>query len=188
MLSLGQPTGASADSSDRGENSTQAAFGQVMYELGKADPDDGTVESQLAARILTTAPDVATSTNLSGFLNQRRIFCRVRRLTFVQTVACTRARSCIFLCVCAYTYKCLRFMTPYQDEVADPAKAHGVMSVNAWRRSPMGQHIELGIAEANLFLMLSAAGMAHKLFGQRVGTVVTTVMTGDSRDVIVVSK
>ena len=40
--------------------------------------------------------------------------------------------------------------------------------------SPQGQHIELGIAEQNLFLLLGAAGLAHALHGARllpVGTV-----------------
>ncbi len=32
---------------------------------------------------------------------------------------------------------------------------------------PQGQHIELGIAEMNLFLLLGAAGLSHSLFGQR---------------------
>jgi len=39
---------------------------------------------------------------------------------------------------------------------------------------PSGQHIELGIAENNLFLMLGALGLSEELFGQRllpVGTV-----------------
>ena len=47
------------------------------------------------------------------------------------------------------------------------AKEHNLMSVNQWVRSPQGQHVELGIAEANLFLMLTAAGMSHTLFGER---------------------
>jgi pyruvate dehydrogenase E1 component len=33
--------------------------------------------------------------------------------------------------------------------------------------SPRGQHIELGIAEMNLFLLLAAAGLSHSLFGER---------------------
>jgi pyruvate dehydrogenase E1 component len=40
--------------------------------------------------------------------------------------------------------------------------------------SPSGQHIELGIAENNLFLMLSALGLSHELFGERlipIGTI-----------------
>src|SRR3546814_9695420 len=32
---------------------------------------------------------------------------------------------------------------------------------------PEGQHLELGIAEMNLFLLLSALGLSHSLFGER---------------------
>ena len=49
-----------------------------------------------------------------------------------------------------------------------------VGSFQRWVVSPKGQHVELGIAEHNLFLMLAAAGLAHSLFGERlipVGTV-----------------
>ena len=33
--------------------------------------------------------------------------------------------------------------------------------------SPQGQHIELGIAENNLFILLAALGLSHSLFGAR---------------------
>src|SRR5206468_718351 len=33
--------------------------------------------------------------------------------------------------------------------------------------SPQGQHFELGIAEMNLFIMLSALGLSHSLHGER---------------------
>ena len=49
-----------------------------------------------------------------------------------------------------------------------------VGSFQRWVVSPKGQHIELGIAEHNLFLMLAAAGLSHTLFGERlipIGTV-----------------
>ena len=49
-----------------------------------------------------------------------------------------------------------------------------VGSFQRWVVSPKGQHVELGIAEHNLFLMLAAAGMSHSLFGERlipIGTV-----------------
>ena len=36
-----------------------------------------------------------------------------------------------------------------------------------WKMSSDGQHFELGIAENNLFLMLSALGLSHELFGER---------------------
>ncbi|MBI4562646.1 MAG: pyruvate dehydrogenase [Candidatus Rokubacteria bacterium] len=34
-----------------------------------------------------------------------------------------------------------------------------------WKESPAGQHIELGIAEHNLFLLLAALGLTHELSG-----------------------
>ena len=48
------------------------------------------------------------------------------------------------------------------------------VSAQKWLRSPEGRHIELGIAENNLFLLLAALGLAEPLFGERllpVGTV-----------------
>jgi pyruvate dehydrogenase E1 component len=47
-------------------------------------------------------------------------------------------------------------------------------SAQRWGMSPKGQHVELGIAEQNLFLLLSAAGLAPGMTGARllpVGTV-----------------
>jgi len=47
-------------------------------------------------------------------------------------------------------------------------------SAQRWGMSPSGQHIELGIAEQNLFLLLAAAGLEHTLTGARllpIGTV-----------------
>jgi len=49
----------------------------------------------------------------------------------------------------------------------DLFKQRGLMSPQRWVMSPKGQHIELGIAEMNLFLTLSALGMSHTLFGER---------------------
>jgi pyruvate dehydrogenase E1 component len=36
-----------------------------------------------------------------------------------------------------------------------------------WDYSPKGQHLELGIAEMNLFIMLSALGLSHQINGER---------------------
>ncbi|TCH97021.1 transketolase [Roseococcus sp. SYP-B2431] len=47
-------------------------------------------------------------------------------------------------------------------------------SAQRWGMSPQGQHVELGIAEQNLFLMLAGLGLADKLYGARllpIGTV-----------------
>ena len=49
-----------------------------------------------------------------------------------------------------------------------------IPSTAKWEFTPAGQHIELGIAEMNLFLLLGAAGLSHSLFGKRllpIGTV-----------------
>ena len=49
-----------------------------------------------------------------------------------------------------------------------------IPSAQKWAARPAGQHIELGIAENNLFLMLAALGLAGDLFGERlfpIGTV-----------------
>ncbi|MEE8173503.1 MAG: transketolase, partial [Alphaproteobacteria bacterium] len=49
-----------------------------------------------------------------------------------------------------------------------------VVSMQKWAMSRTGQHIELGIAENNLFLLLAALGLSGPLFGARllpVGTV-----------------
>ena len=114
----------------QGENqSTQAAFGHVMLDLAKSS-------SELADRIVTTAPDVTQTTNLGGFVNQRGLFRRA--------------------------------------EVADTFREAKIPSAQKWAAHAAGQHIELGIAENNFFLLLTSLGLAAPHFGTRlipVGTV-----------------
>jgi pyruvate dehydrogenase E1 component len=50
-------------------------------------------------------------------------------------------------------------------ERADTFREEKVVSAQRWAMSPEGQHIELGIAESNLFLQLAALGLAGPLFG-----------------------
>ncbi len=102
--------------------STQEGFGRILAELARAD-------DALAARLVTTSPDVTVSTNLGGWVNRRGIFDRHAR--------------------------------------ADVFKAEKVVSAQRWGMSPQGQHLELGIAENNLFLALAALGLSHSLFGVR---------------------
>ncbi len=109
--------------------STQEAFGRILGGLASGD-------SALAARIVTTSPDVTVSTNLGAWVNRRGIFDRAER--------------------------------------ADTFREEKVVSAQRWATGPQGQHIELGIAESNLFLMLAALGLAGPLFGARllpIGTV-----------------
>ena len=49
----------------------------------------------------------------------------------------------------------------------DTFREENVVSAQRWAMSPQGQHIELGIAEHNLFLQLAALGLAGPLFGGR---------------------
>ncbi len=61
-----------------------------------------------------------------------------------------------------------------RSEFADVFRAAKIPSPQKWSGDSAGQHIELGIAENNLFLMLTAAGLAAPLFGTRlipIGTV-----------------
>jgi len=51
---------------------------------------------------------------------------------------------------------------------SDVFHEESVVSPQRWAMSPHGQHIELGIAENNLFLLLAAAGLSHSLFDARV--------------------
>lgn len=111
------------------EISTQAAFGKILDEIAKSD-------STLAARILTTSPDVTGTTGLGAFVNRRKLFAR--------------------------------------ETLPDAFIEHRIPSTAKWNFAPEGQHLELGIAEMNLFLLLGAAGLAHSLWGKRlipIGTV-----------------
>ncbi len=102
--------------------STQEAFGRIMGELARSD-------LPLAARIVTTSPDVTVSTSLGGWVGRRALFSR--------------------------------------RDHEDVFRAEQVLSPTPWRESREGQHLELGIAENNLFLNLASLGLAHELFGAR---------------------
>ena len=104
------------------EISTQAAFGKIMDGLARRD-------DALAARIVTTSPDVTVSTNLGPWVNRRGLFAR--------------------------------------KDLPDTFRDERVPSTQKWAFGPRGQHVELGIAEMNLFLLLGAAGLSHALFGRR---------------------
>ena len=54
-----------------------------------------------------------------------------------------------------------------RSEMADVFAKAKIASAQKWSGHNKGQHIELGIAENNLFLMLAAAGLSGDLFGER---------------------
>jgi pyruvate dehydrogenase E1 component len=54
-----------------------------------------------------------------------------------------------------------------REEMSDLFRRERIPSTFNWAFSPDGQHLELGIAEMNLFTMLSALGLSHSIFGER---------------------
>jgi pyruvate dehydrogenase E1 component len=61
-----------------------------------------------------------------------------------------------------------------RQDLADVFAAAKIPSAQKWGATSAGQHVELGIAENNLFLVLAAFGLAGDLFGERlfpIGTV-----------------
>ena len=58
-------------------------------------------------------------------------------------------------------------------EKADLFRSERIPSTFNWAASPKGQHIELGIAEMNLFIMASALGLSHAINGARLLPIVT---------------
>ncbi|HEX5541741.1 MAG TPA: pyruvate dehydrogenase [Micromonospora sp.] len=104
--------------------STQEVFGRVLVDLAR--------DEQVAPYLVTTAPDVATSTNLAGFINRTGVFAPQQQRT-------------------------------WQED--------GLLR---WSEGPAGQHIQLGISEMNLFLLLGQLGLSWDLSAQPllpVGTV-----------------
>ncbi len=96
--------------------STQEAFGRILVGLSR--------DESVGKHLVTTAPDVATSTNLAGFINRAGVFAPADR--------------------------------PRWSE--DP--------MVKWHEGPTGQHIELGISEMNLFLLLGQLGLTWDLSDQ----------------------
>jgi len=54
-----------------------------------------------------------------------------------------------------------------REKLADIFKSEHIPSTFNWDFSPRGQHIELGIAEMNLFILLSALGLSYVIHGER---------------------
>ena len=54
-----------------------------------------------------------------------------------------------------------------REKMADTFKSERIASTFNWEFAPSGQHLELGIAENNLFIALSALGLSHSIHGER---------------------
>ena len=99
-----------------GTISTQEVFGRVLSEISR--------DEKIRPYLVTTAPDVATSTNLGGFINRVGVFHPEDRRRWNE----------------------------------DP--------ILKWAEGPTGQHIELGISEMNLFMLLGQLGLSWDHSGQ----------------------
>ena len=111
-----------------GTLSTQSALGAIFLSLSR--------RPEIAKHLVTVSPDVATSTNLGGWIHRMGVYSR------------RQARNYF--------------------------KEEGISLLIDWRESPSGHHLELGISENNLFLLLAALGMADEFHGHRllpVGTI-----------------
>ena len=102
-----------------GMMSTQQIFGLILTEISRSIRD-------VARRVVTVSPDVASSTNLGGWINRVGVWTREEKEELPEDVA-----------------RALR-----------------------WEESRQGQHVELGISENNLFMLLGQLGTAFETTGE----------------------
>jgi pyruvate dehydrogenase E1 component len=60
-----------------------------------------------------------------------------------------------------------------RNDMPDVFAQAKIASAQKWTANKKGQHVELGIAESNLFLLLAAAGLSGDLFGTRLSPIGT---------------
>ena len=104
----------------RGNISTQQIFGLILTDIARNLPE-------VSERIVTVSPDVASSTNLGGWINKAGVWARGD---------------------------------------SGPLPEEGILRALKWEELPHGQHIELGISENNLFMMLGQLGLAYEMDGE----------------------
>ena len=104
----------------QGKMSTQQIFGLILTEIARNIPET-------AERVVTVSPDVASSTNLGGWINKVGVWTR---------------------------------------RVVPPMPEEGIQRALNWEEIPGGRHIELGISENNLFMMLGQLGLTHEMLGE----------------------
>ncbi len=108
------------DHSYQGSTSTLQIYGLVLTDLARNLPE-------IADRIVTVSPDVASSTGLGGWINRAGVWKRTEPEHL-----------------------------PEDEEIR----------ALKWSESPQGQHIELGISENNLFMMLGQIGQSYEANGE----------------------
>ena len=114
------PIPDSLGSGYRGDFSTQQTLGSLLTALSRIP--------EVAARMVTTSPDVSISTNLGGWIHKMRVYSPQEKINFF--------------------------------------RENAVASMLSWEQSPKGHHIELGISENNLFLLLNMLGLSQEFSGE----------------------
>ena len=114
------PLPADLDHEYRGSISTLQIYGLILTDLSRNLPE-------VADRIVTVSPDVASSTGLGGWINRAGVWKRT-------------------------------------DPEILPEEE--IESALRWTESSQGQHIELGISENNLFMMLGQLGQSFEANGE----------------------
>ena len=103
-----------------GNMSTQQVYGLVLTDISRNLPE-------VSKRVVTVSPDVASSTNLGGWINKVGVWARTER---------------------------------------EPLPEEEMPRALNWQEIPQGQHIELGISENNLFMMLGQLGLSFEMNGE----------------------
>ena len=111
-----------------GNMSTQQIFGLVLTDMSRT-------LGEISKRVVTVSPDVASSTNLGGWINRVGV---------------------------------------WKTGDSEDLPGEDVVRALRWEESKDGQHIELGISENNLFMMLGQLGLSYERDGEMlfpIGTV-----------------
>ena len=103
-----------------GHMATQQTFGLILTAVSRNLPD-------LTDRVVTVSPDVASSTNLGGWINKVGV---------------------------------------WQEDEKEPMPEESIVRALRWEEHARGQHIELGISENNLFMMLGQLGLSFESNGE----------------------
>jgi len=111
-----------------GNMSTQQIFGLVLTDMSRS-------LGEISERVVSVSPDVASSTNLGGWINRVGV---------------------------------------WKTGETEDLPGEDVARALRWEESKDGQHIELGISENNLFMMLGQLGLSYEREGEMlfpIGTV-----------------
>lgn len=103
-----------------GSMATQQTFGLIMTAISRELPE-------VTDRVVTVSPDVASSTNLGGWINKVGV---------------------------------------WGEENQEPMPEESIIRALRWEVHARGQHIELGISENNLFMMLGQLGQSFEDNGE----------------------